>query len=99
MVLSEGGAFDSMNEFEEKRVPPTVKRGLSLGAGLLLLGGLLVGVFLQWISLGVVLFALGAILFALRGYLNTGDKAAAGVLIFVALVAVGAQAIVYFLGP
>ncbi len=99
MVLSEGGAFGSMNEFEGKRVPPTVKRGLSLGAGLLLLGGLLVGVFLQWISLGVVLFALGAILFALRGYLNTGDKAVAGVLIFVALVAVGAQAIVYFLGP
>jgi non-specific serine/threonine protein kinase len=32
-----------------------------------------------------LLFDLGAILFALRGYLNTGDKAVAGALIFVAL--------------
>jgi hypothetical protein len=43
--------------------------------------------------LGVLLFALGAILFAFRGYINTGDKAVAGALIFVALVI-----IVYFLG-
>ena len=42
---------------------------------------------------------LGAILFAVRGYLNTGDKAVAGALIFVALVAIGIEAIVYFLGP
>jgi hypothetical protein len=46
----------------------------------------------------VVLFALGAVLFAARGYLNNGDKVAAGVLIFVAA-AVGIQTIVHFLGP
>ena len=51
------------------------------------------------VLLGVLLFALGAILFAVRGYLNTGDKAVAGALIFVALVATGIEAIVYFLGP
>ncbi len=89
-----------MREFEEKkRVPRPVKRGLSLGAGLLLVAGLLVGLFLQQISVGVLLFALGGILFAIRGYLNTGDKAVTGALIFVAVVAVGIQAIVYLLGP
>ncbi len=87
-----------MREFEEKRVARPVKRLLSLGAALLLVAGLLVG-FLLHVSLGMVLFALGAILFAVRGYLNTGDKVAAGALIFVALVAVGIQAVVYFLGP
>ena len=39
------------------------------------------------------------LLFAVRGYLNTGDKAVAGALIFVAVVAIGIEAIVYFLGP
>lgn len=48
---------------------------------------------------GVLLFALGAILFSIRDYLSTGDKAVAGALIFVALVAIGIEAIVYFLGP
>jgi hypothetical protein len=48
---------------------------------------------------GVLLFALGTILFAVRGYLNTSDKAVAGALIFVALVAIGIEAIVYLLGP
>jgi hypothetical protein len=43
--------------------------------------------------------ALGAILFAVRGYLNTGDKAVAGALIFVTLVAIGIEAIVSLLGP
>lgn len=76
-----------------------MKRGLSIAAALLLAGGLLVGVFLQQVSVGVLLFALGAVLFALRGYLNTGDKAVTGALIFVALVAVGIQAILYFLAP
>ena len=47
----------------------------------------------------VLLFALGAILFAVRGYLNTGDKAVAGALIFVSVVAIGIEAIVYFIGP
>jgi hypothetical protein len=56
-------------------------------------------VVLRSVLLGVLLFALGAILFAIRGYLNTGDKAVAGALIFVALVAIGIEAIVYFLGP
>jgi hypothetical protein len=42
---------------------------------------------------------LGGILFAVRGYLNTSDKAVAGALIFVAVVAIGIEAIVYFLGP
>lgn len=46
-----------------------------------------------------MLFALGTILFAIRGYLNTGDKVVAGALIFVAFVAIGIEAVVYFLGP
>ena len=88
-----------MKEFEEKRVARSVKRTLSLGAGLLLLAGLLVGLFLEQVAIGVLLFALGAILFAVRGYLNTGDKVVTGALIFIALVAMGIQAVVYFLGP
>jgi hypothetical protein len=76
-----------------------VKWGLSVESGLLFATGLFVGVVLRNVLLGVLLFALGAILFAIRGYLNTGDKAVAGALIFVALVAIGIEAIVYFLGP
>jgi hypothetical protein len=72
---------------------------LSVGSGLLFAGGFLVGVVLRSVLLGVLLFALGAILFAIRGYLNTGDKAVAGALIFVSLVAIGIEAIVYLLGP
>jgi hypothetical protein len=75
-----------------------VKSGLSVGSGLLFATGLFVGVVLRNVLLGVLLFALGAILFAIRGYLNTGDKAVAGALIFVAVVAIGIEAIVYFLG-
>ena len=66
---------------------------------MLFVTGFLMGVVLRSVLLGVLLFALGAILFAIRGYLNTGDKAVAGALIFVALVAIGLEAIVYFLGP
>jgi len=66
---------------------------------LLLATGFFVGVVLRSMLLGVLLFALGAILFAVRGYLNTGDKAVAGALIFVAVVAIGIEAVVYFLGP
>jgi hypothetical protein len=66
---------------------------------LLFAAGFLVGVVLRSVLLGVLLFALGAILFAVRGYLNTGDKAVAGALIFVSLVAIGIETIVYFLGP
>ena len=70
-----------------------------MGAGLLFVAGLLVGLLLREVMLGVLLFALGAILVAIRGYLNTGDKAVSGALIFVALVAIGIEAIVYFLAP
>ena len=44
---------------------------------MLLATGFVVGVVLRSMLLGVLLFALGAILFAVRGYLNTGDKAPA----------------------
>jgi hypothetical protein len=70
-----------------------------VGSALLLATGFFVGVVLRSVLLGVLLFDLGAILFAVRGYLNTGDKAVAGALIFVSLVAIGIEAIVYFLGP
>ncbi len=72
---------------------------MSVGSGLLLAIGFFVGMVLRNVLLGVLLFALGAILFAVRGYLNTGDKAVAGALIFVSLVAVGIEAIIYFIGP
>ena len=88
-----------MQEFEERHAPRWVKLGLSVGSGLLFVTGLFVGAVPRSVLLGVLLFALGAILFALRGYLNTGDKAVAGALIFVALVAMGIEVIVYSLGP
>lgn len=66
---------------------------------MLLASGFFVGVVLRSVLVGVLVFALGAILFAVRGYLNTGDKVVAGALIFVALVAIGIETIVYFLGP
>ena len=88
-----------MREFEERHAPRWVKSGLSVGSGALFATGLFVGVVLRNVLLGVLLFALGAILFAIRGYLSTGDKAVGGALIFVALVAIGIEVIVYFLGP
>lgn len=88
-----------MEEFEEKRAPRWVRLLLSLGSGLLFAAGLFIGLVLREVLLGVLLFALGTILFAIRGYLNTGDKVVAGALIFVALVAIGIEAVVYFLGP
>jgi hypothetical protein len=88
-----------VREFEERHAPRWVKSSLSVGTVVLLATGFFVGVVLRSMLLGVLLFALGAILFAVRGYLNTGDKAVAGALIFVALVAIGIEAIVYFLGP
>ena len=88
-----------MRDFEEQSAPRSVKRGLSIGAAVLFVAGFLLGAFFQQVALGVLLFALGAILFAVRGYLNTGDKVVAGALIFVALTAIGIQAIVYFLAP
>jgi hypothetical protein len=88
-----------VRQFEERRTPRLVKSGLSVGSGLLFAAGLFVGLVLKGVLLGVLLFALGGILFAIRGYLNTGDKAVAGALMFVALVAIGIEAVVYFLGP
>jgi hypothetical protein len=88
-----------MGETEGKRAPRRAKLGLGLGSALLLLTGLFVGLLLREVALGVLLFALGTMLFALRGYMETGDKILAGALVFVALVAIGIEAIVYFLGP
>jgi hypothetical protein len=88
-----------VREFEESDAPRWLKLGLSVGSGLLLATGFFVGVVLRSVLLGVLLFALGAILLAIRGYLNTGDKAVAGALIFVSVVAIGIEAIIYFIGP
>jgi hypothetical protein len=88
-----------VREFEERQAPRWLKLGLSTGSGLLLATGFFVGVVLRSMLIGVLLFALGTILFAVRGYLNTGDKAVAGALIFVALVAISIESIVYLLGP
>lgn len=88
-----------MRGFEEQRAPRWVKLVLSWGTVLLLAAGLFAGILLGNVLLGVLLFALGGILFAIRGYLNTGDKVVAGALIFVALVAIGIEAVIYFLGP
>jgi hypothetical protein len=87
-----------VQEFEEGDAPRRLKLGLSLRSGLLFATGFLVGVVLRSVLLGMLVFALGAILSAVRGYLNTGDKAVAGALIFVAVVAIGIEAIVYFIG-
>lgn len=88
-----------MEGFEERRAPRRAKVGLGVGSALLFLAGLLVGLLLREVLLGVLLFALGGILFALRGYLETGDKVVSGALIFIAMVAIGIEAVVYFLGP
>jgi hypothetical protein len=88
-----------VQEFEERHALRWVKLGLSVGSGLLFATGFFVATVLRSMLVGVLLFAVGAILFAIRGHLNTGDKAVAGALIFVALVAIGIGAIVYFLGP
>ena len=81
-----------MREFEERQAPRWVKSSLSAGTVVLLASGFFVGVVLRSMLLGVLLFA-G------RGYLNTGDRAVAGALILVALVATGIEDIVYFLVP
>lgn len=87
-----------MKEFRERGAPRPVKLALTIGWTLFFLAGIAVAV-LGSIPLGVLLFAIGAILFAIRGYLRTGDRAVSGVLIFVALTAIGTQAIVFFLAP
>lgn len=88
-----------MREFEEQRASRRLKLFLSLGSGALFVTGFVFGFVLRQVTFGVLLFAVGAILFAVRGYLNTGDKAVAGALIFVAATAIGIQLIVLFLGP
>ncbi len=88
-----------MEGSEKRRAPRWVRLSLGIGSALLFLAGLAGGFLLREVLLGVLLFALGAILFALRGYLETGDRVVAGALIFVAWVAIGIEAVVYFLGP
>ncbi len=87
-----------MERSEKRRAPPWIRLSLGIGSALLFLAGLAVGFLLRDVLLGVLLFALGTILFALRGYLETGDRAVAGALIFVALVAIGIEVVVYLLG-
>ena len=90
-----------MAEPKERRAPhrANLSLSISIGAALLLLSDPSVGLLLGDVMLGVLLFALGSILLALRGYLETGDKVVAGTLIFVALVVIGIEAVVYLLGP
>ena len=56
-----------MGEPKERREPHRAKLGLSIGSALLLLSGPSVGFLLRDVMLGVLLFALGGILLALRG--------------------------------
>lgn len=88
-----------MSEFEERRPPRPVVWGLGLGAVALFAVGAIAGLFLGWMMVGVPLVAVGLALYAVRGYLQTGDRAVAGVLIFVALAMTGVEMIVHFLGP
>ncbi len=88
-----------MAQPKERRTPHRANLGLSIGSALLLLSGPSVGFLLREVMLGVLLIALGGILLALRGYLETGDKVVAGALFFIALVAIGMAAVVYLLGP
>ncbi len=73
-----------MQESEKRRAPRWVRLSLGVGSVLLFLAGLLVGFVLRELMLGVLLFALGTILFTLRSYLEGGEKVVAGALIFVA---------------
>lgn len=75
-----------------------LKLALSLGTASLFVAGLAVGVLYE-VFFGVVLFAIGVVLLAIRGYLGSGDRAVTGVLIFVAFAAVAIQSIEFFLAP
>lgn len=88
-----------MSGSDERRPPRPLGRGLGLGAAALFAAGLVAGLFLGQMVLGVPLVALGLVLYAVRGYLQTGDRAVAGVLIFVALAMTGIEMIIHFLGP
>jgi hypothetical protein len=87
-----------MRESKEGRSLPRAKLSLGVGAAVLFLVGLFVGFLAMELTVGVLLFALGSILFAVRGYMETGDKVLAGALVFIALVVIGIEAILYFLG-
>ncbi len=87
-----------MEGSEKRRALSWLRLSLGIGSVLLFLAGLSAGFLLRELMLGVLLFALGTILFALRGYLETGDRAVAGALIFVALVAIGIEVVVHLLG-
>ncbi len=87
-----------MEGSEKRRAPSWLRLSLGIGSVLLFLAGLSAGFLLRELMLGVLLFALGTMLFALRGYLETGDRAVAGALIFVALVAIGIEVVVHLLG-
>ena len=71
----------------------------SLGAELLFAAGLPVAPVFVSVALGVSLYSAGAFLFAVRGHLDSGDKAAAGAPIFVIVAAVGTHGIAYVHGP
>ena len=88
-----------MRKSTERRSLPRAKLSLGVGAAVLFLVGLFLGLLAMELTMGVLLLALGSILFAVRGYLETGDKVLAGVLIFMALSVIGIESIVYFLGP
>ena len=75
-----------------------LKSALNAGIALFVLAGLAVGALWD-IFFGTALFAVGLVLLAVRGYVVSGDRAVAGVLIFVAFAAVAIQAIEYFLAP
>ena len=83
-----------MRKFEVRRPPRRAKVVLGVGSTVLFLVGLFVGLLAMELTMGVLLFALGTMLFAVRGYMETGDKVLAGVLIFVASVAIGIDAVV-----
>jgi hypothetical protein len=86
-------------EPEDRRLLSRARLSLGVGAAVLFLVGLFAGLLAMELTVGVLLFALVTMLFAVRGYMETGDKILAGALIFIALVAIGIEAIVYFLGP
>lgn len=75
-----------------------LKIALNAGFALFFVLGLVVGVFWE-VFFGTIIFAVGVVLLAIRGYMGSGDRAVTGVLIFVAFAAVAIQAIEYFLAP
>ncbi len=79
--------------------PTPGEAALGRGIGAAFLWGLFVGLVLSEMILGALLLALGTMLFVVRGYIETGEKVLTGALVFIALVPIGIEAVVYFLGP